>query len=140
MTTYPFHRRRIKTKKAKVVAFVWGEEFIKFLAALAVLPVGRFWIIVWITPGWFERKAWINSIVQNLLSKMVSAAKNKIHPPKQKRRLLPFLLSLSLFYGLFRVTVLYIYSTNQWSERDPAKTQHGLFLILKNYFHRVSLQ
>ena len=42
MTTYPFHRRRIKTKKAKVVAFVWGEEFIKFLAALAVLPVGRF--------------------------------------------------------------------------------------------------
>ena len=32
------HRRRIKTgEKAKVVATVWGEEFIKFLAALAVL-------------------------------------------------------------------------------------------------------
>ena len=33
------HRRSIKTdEKAKVVAFVWGEEFIKFLAALAILP------------------------------------------------------------------------------------------------------
>ena len=33
------HRRRIKTEeKAKVVASVWGEEFIQFLAALAVLP------------------------------------------------------------------------------------------------------
>ena len=33
------HRRRIKTEeKAKVVASVWGQEFIKFLAALAVLP------------------------------------------------------------------------------------------------------
>ena len=32
------HRRRIKTEeKAKVVAAVCGEEFIKFLAALAVL-------------------------------------------------------------------------------------------------------
>ena len=29
------HRRRIKTdEKAKVVAAVWGEEFIKFLAAV----------------------------------------------------------------------------------------------------------
>ena len=33
------HRRRIKTEeKAKIVASVWGEDFIKFLAALAVLP------------------------------------------------------------------------------------------------------
>ena len=33
------HRIRIKTEeKAKVVASVWGEEFIQFLAALAVLP------------------------------------------------------------------------------------------------------
>ena len=32
------HRRRINTKeKAKVVAGVWGTEFIKFLALLAVL-------------------------------------------------------------------------------------------------------
>ena len=31
--------RRIKTeKKAKVVDSVWGEEFIQFLEALAVLP------------------------------------------------------------------------------------------------------
>ena len=33
------HRRRIKTEeKAKVVSFVWGDEFIQFLTALAVLP------------------------------------------------------------------------------------------------------
>ena len=32
-------RRRIKTEeKAKVVAAVWGKEFIQFLAALAILP------------------------------------------------------------------------------------------------------
>ena len=32
------HRRRIKTEeKVKVVAYVWGAEFIQFLAALAVL-------------------------------------------------------------------------------------------------------
>ena len=33
------HKRRIKTEeKAKVVASVWGEEFIQFLATLAILP------------------------------------------------------------------------------------------------------
>ena len=40
VNTYPeYHRRRIKTEaKAKVVACVWGEEFIQFLDTLAVLP------------------------------------------------------------------------------------------------------
>ena len=34
-----YHRRRIKTEEiAKVVAAVGGEEFIQFLAALAILP------------------------------------------------------------------------------------------------------
>ena len=34
------HRRKIKTEeKAKVVASVWGEEFIQFLDALAILPI-----------------------------------------------------------------------------------------------------
>ena len=32
------HRRRIKTEaKAKVVASVWGAEFIQFVAALGIL-------------------------------------------------------------------------------------------------------
>ena len=36
------HRRRIKTEEnAKVVASVWGEEFIKFLAPLALGALGR---------------------------------------------------------------------------------------------------
>ena len=37
------HRRRIYTEeKAMVVASVWGKEFIQFLAALDILPIGRF--------------------------------------------------------------------------------------------------
>ena len=33
------NRRKIKAEgKAKVVASVWGEEFIQFLVALAILP------------------------------------------------------------------------------------------------------
>ena len=34
----PIHRRIQTEEKAKVVASVCGEEFIQFLAALAVLP------------------------------------------------------------------------------------------------------
>ena len=34
-----YHRKRITTEeKEKVVASVWGTEFIRLLAALAVLP------------------------------------------------------------------------------------------------------
>ena len=35
---------------AKVVASVWGEEFIRFHATLAILSIGRFWRIGWIRP------------------------------------------------------------------------------------------
>ena len=35
------HRRRIKKDKAKVVASVWGAEFVQFLAALAVLSIWK---------------------------------------------------------------------------------------------------
>ena len=38
-----YHRREIYTEGlAKVVADVWETEFILFLAALAVLPIGQF--------------------------------------------------------------------------------------------------
>ena len=38
-TVYVWHIRRIELEdKAKVVASVWGAEFVQFLAALAVLP------------------------------------------------------------------------------------------------------
>ena len=37
------HRRRIKTEsKAKVVASIWGTEFIQFLTALAIVYYGDF--------------------------------------------------------------------------------------------------
>ena len=36
---YCMHRRRIEREaKAKVVASVWGADFVQFLATLAVLP------------------------------------------------------------------------------------------------------
>ena len=39
LLVYFYHRRRMETEaKAKVVSSVWGAAFIKFLAALAVLP------------------------------------------------------------------------------------------------------
>ena len=36
------NRNTANIQKAKVVASVWGGEFIQFLAALAVLPIGKF--------------------------------------------------------------------------------------------------
>ena len=45
------HTRRIKTaEKVKVVAAVWGAEFIQSLAALAVLH-RSIWIMGWIAPS-----------------------------------------------------------------------------------------
>ena len=42
-TVGKYHRRKICTEGlAKVVADVWETEFILFLAALAVLPIGQF--------------------------------------------------------------------------------------------------
>ena len=42
-TVFPPVIRRKKTEeKAKVVASALGKEFIQFLAALAILPKGRF--------------------------------------------------------------------------------------------------
>ena len=78
-TEGPYHRRRIKTEeKTKVVASVWGEEFIQFLAVLAV---GRFLIIGWIAPGWFERKGLIHPFLQIVLKQNSSKEFNKFFPP-----------------------------------------------------------
>ena len=61
------HRRRIKTEgKGKVVVSVRGEEFIQFLAVLAVLHrVILNNTVGWIASWWFERKGWIHSILHN---------------------------------------------------------------------------
>ena len=48
----PQNRKRINTEvKAKVVAAVWGLEFIQFLVHYRMI-----WIIGWIASGWFEEK------------------------------------------------------------------------------------
>ena len=52
------HKRRIKTEaKEKVVASIWGTEFIQFLATLAVVHYrSTNWRKGWLAPGWFEEK------------------------------------------------------------------------------------
>ena len=57
----PEHRRRIELEdKAKVVASVWGTQFIQFLAALAILP----WSIE-------KKRNWINLAPQAAVTTFV---------------------------------------------------------------------
>ena len=87
------HRRRIKTEeKAKVVVSVWVSEFIKFLAALAVLHKDD-----------SKNRMNCTRMICFVLGKIDRAARNLINlPPKQQRRPSPFLLYyyLSFFYAL----------------------------------------
>ena len=69
-------KRRIKTEeKAKVVAAVWGEEFIQLLAALAILP-RTIWRTGWIHPFVSNHPGAIHPILQIVQCKTASAAKN----------------------------------------------------------------
>ena len=90
-------RRRIYTE---VVAPVWGEECIQFLAVLAILPIGRFWRKR-IKPFVSNHPGATHLIIQIVLCKTVTAAINCINfppPPHQKqRRHLPSLLYKSFF-------------------------------------------
>ena len=85
-------------EKAKVVAAVWGAEFIQLLAALlhSFISLGRFWRIGWIHPIFSNHPGAIHQILQIVHCKTASGARNS--SPKQKRRPLPVLLSLSFFY------------------------------------------
>ena len=77
--------------KAKVVASVWGSDFVKFLAALAVLPR---WV-------WKKR---LNSSYSSKSTEAKQLARQGIErnlPPKQTQRPLLLLLSPSFFYSLY---------------------------------------
>ena len=95
------HRRRINTEeKAKVVAAVWGTEFIQFLAAQAVLP--RAILKNRKNSPFSFKSSWCNSFYSSNRHRGKQLARqgitvNKISSPRQERRLLPFLLSLSFF-------------------------------------------
>ena len=91
----------IEKQKAKVVDAGWGTEFIQFLAALAVLHWADFekydeFIL-------FFKSSWCNS---SFTSNPPSGQQLRVLPqgieyilsPKQQRRPLAFLLSLSFFY------------------------------------------
>ena len=67
------HRRRIETEgKAKVVASVWGAEFVQFLAALAVLP-SSFWKKRLNSAGLFRK----NSGIQPFLSAVLMTLRSQ---------------------------------------------------------------
>ena len=105
------HRRRIYTEnKAKVVAAVWGTEFIEFLATLAILHqddmkkrincTRMIWRKGWISPGLYEESMNQDDVKKRILffkspwCKIASGARNWIKSvPKQQRRPLPSLPS-----------------------------------------------
>ena len=66
--------------KAKVVASVWGEEFMHFLAALAILPR-----VIWIKR--------LNTSKSTEAKQLARLGIEKILPTKHTRRPLPLLLS-----------------------------------------------
>ena len=85
----PLKRRRIKTEaKAKVVASVWGEESIQFLAAVAFFALddlNYMYVLVGpIASGWFEKR-WIHPILQNRPTQNSWCGKelNKLFPPNR---------------------------------------------------------
>ena len=64
------HRRRIKTEeKTEVVAAAWRAEFIKFLAALAILPrtflKNRMNSSFYFKSSWYNSSYYSNRAVQN---------------------------------------------------------------------------
>ena len=80
--------------KAKVVESVWGADFVQFLPALAVLPQSI-------------RKNRTNSTVSSKSTEAKQLARQGIEqnlPPKQTRRPLLLILSLSFFYALYVCT------------------------------------
>ena len=95
------HRRRINAEeKTKVVAAVWGAEFIYFLAALAIFCLGGFWRIGWIHTFLSNHPGALHPIIQNCPRQNSKHGKefNKFFPPNRSDDLLSFLLSLSFFY------------------------------------------
>ena len=84
------HRRSMELEdKAKVVASVWGAEFVQFLAALAVLP--------WSTWNKRSNSSYFSKSTEE--KQIVRQGIEQILPPKQTRRPLPCLLSLPFFYA-----------------------------------------
>ena len=75
------HRKRIKTEeKAKVLASVWGIEYIIYSIPCRSLAVMHrtIWTIGWIAPGWFERKDEFILFFKIVLGKIANAARNWI--------------------------------------------------------------
>ena len=98
-------RRRNKTEEnVKVVASVWGGEyFIQFLAALGILSGTIFDNRM--NSSFSSIPSWCNSSYHSKSSqaKQLQLCDEEFNkfcppPPKQKRRPLPFLLSLSFLY------------------------------------------
>ena len=105
------HRRMIKTEeKANVVASIWGEECIQFFAALAILP--RRILNNRINSSFSCKSSQCNS--SYYCKSSYAKQLEQIFPPKQKRRPLPVLLSLSFFNSWARPNPLSILVLWAW--------------------------
>ena len=146
------HRRRINTEeKAKVVVSVCVEEFIQFIAALAVLFIGRFWrilkdevLLLSNLPGSIpsflsNHPGAIHPIIQNCPRKNSWRSKelNKFFPltPNRTDDLLHFLLPLSCFYdSCFRFRVLIFVSLQVL--RNVCRTPLTVWAIFTKISHQ----
>ena len=117
------HRRWIKTEeKAKDVASVWGEEFIPFLAALAVLPRTILNNNMNCTRMiWKKRMNSTYPSQSSLANQLALQGIEWIIPPKQKPRPLHFLLSLSFFYDSrsFVFFIFWIFFSKPFKSQVP---------------------
>ena len=95
------HIRRIKTEeKAKVVASVRGEEFIKFLAALVVLHFDNYDDTNMMNSSFSFKSFGCNSLFKIVLAWQNNCRGkelNKFFHQNRSDDSLPFLLSLSFF-------------------------------------------
>ena len=78
------HRRRINTEeKAKVVAALWGAEFVQFLSALAVFTVKRFEEYDELQQDDLKKRMNSSDSSKSSLYKINGAARNLIHSVPQ---------------------------------------------------------
>ena len=114
------HRIRIYTEeKAKAVAGVWGTKCIQFLVALAILHQDNLKNRMNSSFSSYHSGA-IHPFPHIILvsEKLVQLNIEKILSPKQQRRPLPSLLSLSFFYAVGKVFILFSNTLGSGGDRD----------------------
>ena len=101
----------------RIYSIAWRKAF---------LPIGWFWIIEWIAPGWFGRKGWIHPIVQNIPGQISWRSKefNKFFPPNSSDDLC-----------LFSVFVLLLWANISSQNRQKSSTK--CILLIPVFFIEI---